>query len=177
MAAPHTRGTAARPMEWLGRRKRGEIQTPIAQDAAPTSTAITAQLVALIVVNSRIVRIATPAIPISKPRPLSQLILCWRMPAPIRRIHRGSLATSSAANPEETCCSAQCRVPCPIRKKSAPRTAPAIQCSRGRPEPLVRASRDAARCYDRRDRLDGIANRQVGCPPNKVDREEGCRHP
>jgi hypothetical protein len=42
----------------------------------------------------------------------------------------GSVAISSAASPDATYCSAQCSVPCPIKKKSAPNPNPAIHCCR-----------------------------------------------
>ena len=128
--APQTSGIAARPIASAGRRKRGEMQTPTAQAAAPIRTAPIPQVRLLRCVNSRKVKSPTPTRPSRSPTPFIQLIFSCFMAAPIARIQRASLATNNAANPDDTCCSAQCRLPCPTKKKSAPTTAPATQCSR-----------------------------------------------
>ena len=130
IAAPQTSGMAVRPMGSRGKRRRGDTHTPTAHEAAPTSTAIIPTVKELRDVSSGAVRIATPPSPINNPSPFFQLIRCCPMAAPSAKIHRGSLATRSAAKPEDTYCSAQCREPWPTRKKRAPRAEPAIQCSR-----------------------------------------------
>ena len=73
---------------------------------------------------------ATPATPKPRPRALIRLIFRCPIIQPSTRMNIGSVAISSAASPDATYCSAQCSVPCPIKKKSAPNPNPAIHCCR-----------------------------------------------
>src|SRR5271155_4242581 len=118
-AAPQIVGNAVRPSASEGSLSRGEITTPSDHDKDPSSTASNPHKLEPFTVSSAPVSSATPATPRPKPNALSRLIFCCPIIHPSTRMNIGSVAISSAANPEATYCSAQCNEPCPIKKNSA----------------------------------------------------------
>src|SRR5262245_11027200 len=118
---------AARPIESCGMGNLDDTTTPTDQDKDPNNTAPMPILLEACRFNPSAPKIATPARPTTSPRLFIQLIFSLPATDPSSRMNIGSVAISSAAKPDVTNCSAQCKLPCPIKKNKAPTIAPAAQ--------------------------------------------------